>query len=161
MQGLNMGDVAPVQNVMSDPPAAQQQQQRRKRVSFPPGAHVEAVRLFDKQKPATEYQQQHQYASIDPATCSSILLGHLQLVFAGGKPLWPLMPSADRLLKQLRKQGLDGLIIRPKLGPFRGYAREAEVGLQGHGLDMGSSSKMHEHILCFGCQQSFAAAPFR
>lgn len=129
MQGVNMGDVAPVQHVMSDPPPAQQQQQqqRRKRVSFPPGAHVKAVRLFDKQKPATEYQQQHQYASIDPATCSSILLGHLQLVFAGGKPLRPLMPSAERLLKQLRKQGLRGLSIHPEPAAFKDYEKKAEV----------------------------------
>jgi hypothetical protein len=138
MQGVNMADGPPTQHATLGPLPAQEQQQQqqprptRRRVSWPPDGQLEDVRYFHKSEDEDDTADQQQQP-FDPATCSSGYLGHMQHVFLGGKPLWLLMPSGERLLEQLRKQGLQGLSMHPEPAAFKDYERKAEVGSQGHG----------------------------
>jgi hypothetical protein len=55
-------------------------------------------------------------------------LSPLQQLLRGGRPAWPLMPSADTVLELLRTKGPEALVVYLDEGSFADYLQEWKVG---------------------------------
>lgn len=54
-------------------------------------------------------------------------LSPLQRLLRGGRPLWPLMPTAEGVLDMLRTKGLQGLVVYLEKGSFQDYVDNTKV----------------------------------
>lgn len=54
-------------------------------------------------------------------------LSPLQRLLRGGRPLWPLMPTAEAVLDVLRTKGLEGLVVYLEKGSFHDYVDNTKV----------------------------------